>query len=562
MELVAPLNLVRHLHMYTVWLRVCLSCFALLRTSLASKEEPRLRQLPSQRLGDIPVGGGKLQYLDSADASGSAGWHAQCVPSAPLVTNATCTFEPNVDFDVANTTPTSLKSTRTQQACCLECWNDPSCAAAAFVAGSGPNCYPKSVAQLQKKVTRAGRTACVRSRVVPGPAPAPPTCAGGRIDAQVPGDLLSDLQRAGRIGDPLYELNFKDKAQQAVWLQDWSYTRTFVLEGSAASALLVFDSIKMGARVYVDGTLLGTAQDQFLRYVFPLFGKLGPGPQHNLTVTFDHSIDTQGRFMACSGGWDWAPYTRVMATGGGSMMTKGIVRSVYIAYPPEQPAPPAVITAVGTEVLYKGVYPAAPLTDATKGDFEVRVRVHVNSHTAWYGGVQVTGSWSSSAVAFALLTPDASVPAGTSNFTVIVAAQSTDIALWWPVGLGDRPFYNISASLVSKGEAEDAMNATEVSGASTVRRIGFRTLAIVTGNDTDPAWVAANADADGSADPALGMLFRINGAAILARGGNLVPLDELEGRNTVASHRALVRSVAEGGMNILRIWGASWPGCR
>ena len=43
------------------------------------------------------------------------------------------------------------------------------------------------------------------------------------------------------------------------------------------------------------------------------------------------------------------------------------------------------------------------------------------------------------------------------------------------------------------------MNATEVSGASTVRRIGFRTLAIVTGNDTDPAWVAANADADGSA---------------------------------------------------------------
>ena len=108
----------------------------------------------------------------------------------------------------------------------------------------------------------------------------------------------------------------------------------------------------------------------------------------------------------------------------------------------------------------------------------------------------------------------------------------------------------------------------------------------------------------------------MNGAAILARGGNLVPLDELEGRNTAASHRsecrhsplfhlfpavplhcspspfsadlpllrrlplfpcapplpalfrcfgalltpssshrALVRSVADGGMNIMRIWG-------
>ena len=32
----------------------------------------------------------------------------------------------------------------------------------------------------------------------------------------------------------------------------------------------------------------------------------------------------------------------------------------------------------------------------------------------------------------------------------------------------------------------------------------------------------------------------------------LVPLDELEGRNTAASHRALVQSVADGGMNILR----------
>ena len=93
------------------------------------------------------------------------------------------------------------------------------------------------------------------------------------MTATVPGDVLSDLHRAGKIGDPLYELNFKDKEQQALWMQDWTYTRTFsLLEGSSSttSAMLVFDSIKMGARVYVDGTLLGTAADQFLRYTFPL----------------------------------------------------------------------------------------------------------------------------------------------------------------------------------------------------------------------------------------------------------------------------------------------------
>ena len=238
------------------------------------------------------------------------------------------------------------------------------------------------------------------------------------------------------------------------------------------------------------------------------------------------------------------------------MMSKGIVRSVYIVYPPQpqviQPLslprphalspPPALITAVATEVLYKGPYPAAPLTDATKGNFEVRVRVHVHSHTAWSGSVQVNGSWSNDAVA--MVQPQQLVPAGESNFTVVVAAASEDVSLWWPVGLGERPLYNVSARLVSS----DGGSASE----SAVRRIGFRTLAIVTGNDTDSAWVTANTGMDGSADPPLGMFFRINGATIFARGGNLVPLDELEGRNTAASHRALVRSVSEGGMNILR----------
>jgi beta-mannosidase len=238
------------------------------------------------------------------------------------------------------------------------------------------------------------------------------------------------------------------------------------------------------------------------------------------------------------------------------MMSKGIVRSVYIAYLPQpqdtkpdtllslslpDPSPPpGLITAVATEILYKGLYPAAPLTEATKGNFEVQVRVHVHSHTAWSGSVQVRGSWSTDAVG----SLHESVPAGESTFTVVLAAASADVSLWWPAGLGRRPLYNVSARLVSS----DGDSVSE----SAVRRVGFRTLAIVTGNDTDPAWVAANTGADGSADPPLGMFFRINGAAIFARGGNLVPLDELEGRNTAASHRALVRSVAEGGMNILR----------
>ena len=362
------------------------------------------------------------------------------------------------------------------------------------------------------------------------------------MTATVPGDVLSDLHQAGKIGDPLYELNFKDPAQQKIWMEDYTYTRSFALEGSGEGAVIVFDSIKMGARVSCDGTLLGTVTDQFVRYVFPLEGALVAGAaEHNVTVAFDASIDTEGRFMACSGGWDWAPYTLVSSSHNrGYMLSKGIVRSVYIAYLPTQPAPPAFITAVVTEVMYLGAYPAAPLTEDTKGDFEVRVRLHISSHAAWSGSVEVTGSWLEEAVSSLV-----SVQPGESNVTVVITAIKKDIKLWWPVGMGERPMFTVSSRLVSKAGA-----ASE----SAVRRIGFRVFAIVTGNDTDPAWVAANTGADGTADPPLGMRFRVNGAAIFARGGNLVPLDVLEARNTAASHATLVRSVAEGGMNIMRIW--------
>merc|ERR1740117_1112959 len=49
--------------------------------------------------------------------------------------------------------------------------------------------------------------------------------------------------------------------------------------------------------------------------------------------------------------------------------------------------------------------------------------------------------------------------------------------------------------------------------------------------------------------------FRVNGAAMYSRGGNMIPMDELEGRLDGLAHRYLVRSSAEARMNTLRVWG-------
>ena len=84
------------------------------------------------------------------------------------------------------------------------------------------------------------------------------------------------------------------------------------------------------------------------------------------------------------------------------------------------------------------------------------------------------------------------------------------------------------------------------------RRIGFRHTALVTINDTDAAEVAAAATMQNTGD--FPMMFRVNGAAVYARGGSMIPMDLLNGRLSAEAHRRLVQSAAEGNFNTMRIW--------
>ena len=86
------------------------------------------------------------------------------------------------------------------------------------------------------------------------------------LPASVPGDLVTDLQRAGVIGDPLYELNFKSLA----WERQWTYALSFATAAALAPAAgaarwLVLDSVKMGAWVWLNGVYLGAVRSEALR---------------------------------------------------------------------------------------------------------------------------------------------------------------------------------------------------------------------------------------------------------------------------------------------------------
>ena len=340
--------------------------------------------------------------------------------------------------------------------------------------------------------------------------------------------------------------NFRNSS---LWGQrTWTYTARFKAPDnllaptgqSATSVLLVFDGVKMGARVVLNGAPLGTVEDQFLRYTFEVSSALGA--ENTLEVIFDQDIDVKGRFMACSGGWDWAPYTTTYNCLGTKVFTLGLWKDVYLV--PIAPGTAALLHVV-PHIRYTGPYPTTPLTQATASPFALNVTLFTWAPTPVSVLPRVVGAW---APGTSVQGAPRLVPAGEGR--VGVSLTATNVALWWPNGLGAQPLYDLNATLSFPG-AEGA------AAVSALRRVGFRYAVLVTGNDTDPAYVEAAAHQDGSA-PKGGMttfIFRVNGVPVFAKGANMVPMEELEGRASAAALYYLVESAARAGFTILRNWG-------
>ena len=256
------------------------------------------------------------------------------------------------------------------------------CAASVW---DGRSCNFISAAGLAHRLTnQSGKTACNIGAIGSSPLAVPAT---------VPGDLVTDLQRAGVVGNPLFNTNFQNST---AWSGGtWTFSKVFALpaqmQGPGVSVLLVFDGIKMGATVMVNGHMLGNTTNQHRRWVYPLGSAvLGEAASHTVTVVFDHAITTEGRYMDCSGGWDWAPYSFMRDADGNPAFTRGIWKGVYLA---GFETASAAITYVVPQVRYTGGdYPTTPLQDG-KAPFAVDTKVFLHAADNVTGTVVVRGEW-------------------------------------------------------------------------------------------------------------------------------------------------------------------------
>lgn len=181
-----------------------------------------------------------------------------------------------------------------------------------------------------------------------------------------------------------------------------------------------------------------------------------------------------------------------------------------------------------------------------EGDFRVLVDVHLKSH-----GRAV--AWPRSAVIalrseFRNLTIfETAVPVAPESgvVTLSLMASKNEVELWWPKGLGNQKLYHVEVSFQTDNYHSQWIR----------KKIGFRTCALVTVNDTDDSLISDIVRNNSEGSGMHGMFLRVNGAPIWSRGANVVPMDQLEGRLTDDAHRIMVQSAAEAKMNMLRIWG-------
>lgn len=297
-------------------------------------------------------------------------------------------------------------------------------------------------------------------------------------DPRVPADLLTNLMEAGILEDPYQDKNFL--TQRFIWMggedaknpnstaqrtRSWIYTSNFTLPGLSPTLQtsskghgenpvtwrVIVEGVKMGAHVAINGIPIGTVTNQFLRYSFDVDSRLFAASRdphvgaHTLTVTFDPSIPVDGRFTACSGGWDWAPYCKVADAQNRRSYTLGITQPIYLVAIQD-----FAISAIVPKVYYHGAYPMHPMGTHPDGQFELQVDIHldlvqhsrlnVHSVSVAYPGIGNA-------------TSDPAIMKSASQSETIMSTsrtfESSEVKLWWPNGMGDQNLYDVEITIAT-----------------------------------------------------------------------------------------------------------------
>jgi beta-mannosidase len=341
--------------------------------------------------------------------------------------------------------------------------------------------------------------------------PVPGTIAGRTVPATVPGCVHTDLLAAGLIADPFLD----DNATGEAWigLTDWTYaTRIHVdTPKRGVHRELVFEGLDTVATVLLDGQVLGEVANQYRTHRFDITDRLA-ATDLDLEVRFRSPVrhaDAESvrlgarprpfpmpfeaiRKSPASFGWDWGPGT----------FTSGIWRPVRLET--WTVARLRTVRISATPQGQGGIVEADIDIDTVDDTTDVTVTV-------------------------ALPAASTTVNLGAGQTSARLSLAVPDARLWWPVGHGEQPLYDVQVTLAAAGQQLDVAH----------RRVGFRTV----------RWETAP-DAEGTP-----FTLVVNDRPIFVKGVNWIPDDLFPVRVDRARYERRLTQAVEANVNLVRAWG-------
>ncbi|HKD76793.1 MAG TPA: glycoside hydrolase family 2 protein, partial [Ktedonobacterales bacterium] len=340
--------------------------------------------------------------------------------------------------------------------------------------------------------------------------------------ARVPGTVQQDLLAAGIIPDPYFDAN--ETQIQWVGEQDWLYRAQFDLpEGmrDAPQIDLCCAGLDTFATVWLNGTRLSSSENMFVPQRVPITSyaretgnellvqfaspwREGKAAEQLYGVRTGWNGDASRMYVRKAPyhyGWDWGP----------TILTIG----------PWQPITLEAYAARIAEIAC----PVQLSEDHAVAQFPVTV------HLVLAGGQPIDG-WR---VEIDLVGPEGEIVAS-HHLTVDspVCKHTFHVSqprLWWPLGHGDQPLYEIRVRLAKEDAIMDERQL----------RVGVRRIELVQAPIADQAGTS--------------FYFRVNDAPIFCQGANWIPADNFLPQVTPERYRQWLELARDAHMNMVRVWG-------
>ena len=341
-------------------------------------------------------------------------------------------------------------------------------------------------------------------------------------DAKVPGSVLSALLDAGKTEDPFWRTN--EYAARDLFRKDYEFQRTFQVGKELLAQReirLVCDGLDTAAQVFVNGVLLGTADNMHRVWRYDLKPVLVPG-ENAIRIVFASPIAFMAeREKACP--------EKIPFASAGSMRGNEFIRKAHCMFGWDW-GPQLPDAGIWRDIRVEA-YSDVRLDDLLIRQEHTRGRVTVRAGVK----AQIADGAQNYTAECVITAPDGrrfQTERPLERGRAELSAEIENPQLWWPNGYGGQPLYQVDVSLKAGNEVCDARYET----------IGLRTLTVSTEPDR---WGRE-------------FCFVVNGVKIFAMGADYIPEDSILSRVTPERTDRLIRDCAEANFNCVRVWGGGF----